>query len=98
MTPQSDIDEVRQIEAGTAPTRFARGWHCLGLTRELGDGKPHTVNAFGQRLVVFRSQDGRLNVLDGYRRHMGAICRRVRSRATRSPARSMTGGGRRRPL
>ncbi|HRD12063.1 MAG TPA: Rieske 2Fe-2S domain-containing protein [Mycobacterium sp.] len=71
MTPQSDIDEVRQIEAGTAPTRFARGWHCLGLTRELGDGKPHTVNAFGQRLVVFRSQDGRLNVLDGYCRHMG---------------------------
>lgn len=29
-TTQSD-DEVRAIEAGAAPTRFARGWHCLGL-------------------------------------------------------------------
>ena len=66
-----DTDEVRQIEAGAAPTRFARGWHCLGLTRDLGDGTPHTRNAFGQRLVVFRGADGRLNVLDGYCRHMG---------------------------
>ena len=29
-----DVD-VRQIEAGEAPTRFARGWHCLGLTKDL---------------------------------------------------------------
>lgn len=70
-TLQSDEGAVREIEAGAAPTRFARGWHCLGLTRELGDGKPHTINAFGQRLVVFRSGDGRLNVLDGYCRHLG---------------------------
>ncbi len=70
-TLQSDEGAVREIEAGAAPTRFARGWHCLGLTRELGDGKPHPINAFGQRLVVFRSGDGRLNVLDGYCRHLG---------------------------
>lgn len=70
-TLQSDEGAVREIEAGAAPTRFARGWHCLGLTRDLGDGKPHTINAFGQRLVVFRSGDGRLNVLDGYCRHLG---------------------------
>src|SRR5215208_8000980 len=71
MTLQSDIDEIRRIEADAAPTRFARGWHCLGLTREFGDGKPHAVNAFGQKLVVFRSGDGKINVLDGYCRHMG---------------------------
>ena len=65
-----DVD-VRQIEAGDAPTRFARGWHCLGLTKDLGDGKPHSINAFGQKLVVFRGEDGRLNVLDSYCRHMG---------------------------
>ena len=58
-----DVD-VRQIEAGEAPTRFARGWHCLGLTKDLGDGKPHSIKAFGQKLVVFRGADGRLNVLD----------------------------------
>jgi 3-ketosteroid 9alpha-monooxygenase subunit A len=71
MLPQSSSDDIRMIEADAAPTRFARGWHCLGLARDLGDGQPHAVNAFGQRLVVFRGADGQLNVLDGYCRHMG---------------------------
>ncbi|BDB41818.1 3-ketosteroid-9-alpha-hydroxylase oxygenase subunit [Mycobacterium kiyosense] len=68
---QSDADEIRLIEAQAAPTRFARGWHCLGLVRDYGDGKPHAVKAFGQQLVVFRSADGKINVLDGFCRHMG---------------------------
>jgi 3-ketosteroid 9alpha-monooxygenase subunit A len=63
--------DVRYIEADAAPTRFARGWHCLGLTEDFGDGSPHQVNAFGQKLVAFRGQDGALNVLDSYCRHMG---------------------------
>jgi 3-ketosteroid 9alpha-monooxygenase subunit A len=67
----SDIDEFRQIEADAAPTRFARGWHCLGLTRDFGDGKPHAVHAFGQKLVVFRGGDRKINVLDAFCRHMG---------------------------
>ena len=71
MTSQPIADEVRQIEAQSAPTRFARGWHCFGLIRDFGDGKPHAVNAFGQKLVVFRGGDGRINVLDAYCRHMG---------------------------
>lgn len=66
-----DTDEVRLIEAQAVPTRFARGWHCLGLIRDFGDGKPHPINAFGQKLVVFRGGDGAINVLDGYCRHMG---------------------------
>jgi 3-ketosteroid 9alpha-monooxygenase subunit A len=64
-------DEVRQIEAEEAPTRFARGWHCLGLERDFRDGRPHQVTAFGQKLVVFAGEDGQVNVLDGYCRHMG---------------------------
>ena len=74
MTSQSEVDEVRLIEAQGAPARFARGWHCLGLIRDFGDGKPHAINAFGQKLVVFRSGppgEGHINVLDGYCRHMG---------------------------
>jgi 3-ketosteroid 9alpha-monooxygenase subunit A len=71
MTLQLTTDKVRQIEAGAAPSRFARGWHCLGLTKEFGDGKPHAVHAFGQKLVIFRSLDGTINALDGYCRHMG---------------------------
>ncbi|MEV5835416.1 Rieske 2Fe-2S domain-containing protein [Nocardia sp. NPDC052112] len=64
-------DEVRRIEADAAPTRFARGWHCLGLIRDFADGKPHSILAFGTKLVVFQGEDGRINVLDGYCRHMG---------------------------
>lgn len=64
-------DEVRHIETEGAPTRFARGWHCLGLDRDFRDGKPHQVNAFGGKLVVFTGEDGQLNVLDAYCRHMG---------------------------
>ena len=71
MTLQSNTDEVREIEVAAAPSRFARGWHCLGLTKEFGDGKPHAVHVFGQKLVVFRSEDGKINALDGYCRHMG---------------------------
>ena len=47
-----DTDEVRLIEAQSAPTRFARGWHCLGLIRDFGDGKPHAINAFGTKLMA----------------------------------------------
>ncbi|MEV7431774.1 Rieske 2Fe-2S domain-containing protein [Nocardioides sp. NPDC092400] len=64
-------DEVRQIEAEAAPTRFARGWHCLGLERDFRDGKPHGIEAFGQKLVVFATSDGEVKVLDSYCRHMG---------------------------
>jgi len=63
--------EVRAIEATAAPKRFARGWHCLGLAGRFRDGRPHSIRAFGQKLVVFQSGDGRLNVLDAYCRHMG---------------------------
>ncbi|GGU18168.1 Rieske 2Fe-2S domain-containing protein [Lentzea flava] len=64
-------DSVRTIDTGAPPARFARGWHCLGLADSFRDGKPHAVEAFGTKLVVFGTEDGKLNVLDGYCRHMG---------------------------
>ncbi len=68
--PAADA-EVRMIDAGTSPTRFARGWHCLGLAEPFRDGRPHAVQAFGSKLVVFADSAGALHVLDGYCRHMG---------------------------
>jgi 3-ketosteroid 9alpha-monooxygenase subunit A len=70
MTPPPESG-VRAIEAAATPTRFARGWHCLGLADRFRDGKPHSIQAFGQKLVIFQSGDGTLNVLDAYCRHMG---------------------------
>lgn len=64
-------DEVRVIDAGAPPERFARGWHCLGLVRDFADGQPHQVSAFGIELVVFAGEDGTINVLDAFCRHMG---------------------------
>jgi 3-ketosteroid 9alpha-monooxygenase subunit A len=66
-----DRTGVRSIDAGAPPTRFARGWHCLGLSEPFRDGSPHAVEAFGTKLVVFAGADGELHVLDGYCRHMG---------------------------
>lgn len=62
---------VRTIEAGTPPERFARGWHLLGLTRDLADGTPHGIEAFGTKLVVWQTGGGEFKVLDAYCRHMG---------------------------
>ncbi|HVV10126.1 Rieske 2Fe-2S domain-containing protein [Amycolatopsis sp.] len=65
------MTEIRTIDAGAPPERFARGWHCLGLADTFKDGKPHAINAFGTKLAVFQGADGKLSVLDGYCRHMG---------------------------
>ncbi|GDY29136.1 Rieske 2Fe-2S domain-containing protein [Gandjariella thermophila] len=62
---------VRSIDTGAPPQRFARGWHCLGLADTFRDGKPHAVEAFGTKLVVFADSAGALHVLDAYCRHMG---------------------------
>ncbi|MGW9131892.1 Rieske 2Fe-2S domain-containing protein [Streptomyces sp. NPDC055681] len=67
----TESNEVRVIEAGAPPARYARGWHCLGLADSYRDGKPHAVQAFGTKLVVFADSTGKLNVLNGYCPHMG---------------------------
>lgn len=63
--------DARQLDSSAPPERFARGWHCLGLARDFQDGRPHAVEAFGGKLVVWADTEGNLNVLDGYCRHMG---------------------------
>lgn len=71
MTSNSTDAGVREIDVGTPPTRFARGWHCLGLLSEFADGKPHSICAFGTKLVVFADRHGDVHVLDAYCRHLG---------------------------
>tara|TARA_B100000519_G_scaffold196780_1_gene203640 strand:+ start:660 stop:1832 length:1173 start_codon:yes stop_codon:yes gene_type:complete len=62
---------IREIDTGTLPDRFARGWHCLGPVKDFQDGKPHGIEIFGTMLVVFADSKGELKILDGYCRHMG---------------------------
>jgi 3-ketosteroid 9alpha-monooxygenase subunit A len=69
-TDNADVG-VREIDTGTPPDRYARGWHCLGPVKDFRDGKPHAIHAFGAKLVVFGDSHGDLHVLDAYCRHMG---------------------------
>jgi len=70
-TKAAESTEARALDPGNAPTRFARGWHCLGVADSFRDGVPHRVEGFGGKLVVWADSNGELNVLDGYCRHMG---------------------------
>ncbi|MCF8610425.1 3-ketosteroid-9-alpha-hydroxylase subunit A [Gordonia sp. HY285] len=70
--PANATEDVREIENGHNPERFARGWHCLGLADSFRDGRPHGIDAFGVKLVVWADSTGTLNILDSYCRHMGA--------------------------
>ncbi|BAX90967.1 Rieske 2Fe-2S domain-containing protein [Mycobacterium shigaense] len=68
----ADTAGVREIDAGSLPSRFARGWHCLGPVKDFLDGEPHPINAFGTKLVVFADAErDTVHVLDAYCRHMG---------------------------
>lgn len=64
--------QMHTIEAQPLPTRYARGWHCLGLASDYQDGKPHSLDIFGTRLVAFQGEDGKLRILDAWCPHMGA--------------------------
>ncbi|HEX7715966.1 MAG TPA: Rieske 2Fe-2S domain-containing protein, partial [Marmoricola sp.] len=63
--------DARALDQGVPPARYARGWHCLGLAETFRDSQPHAIWAFGTKLVVWQDSQGKLNVLDGYCRHMG---------------------------
>ena len=65
-------EKFARIEAAPLSDRMGRGWHCLGKVEPFRDGKPHSIEAFGSKLVVFQTESGQLVVLDGYCPHMGA--------------------------
>lgn len=60
------------LQTAPQPTRYARGWHCLGHASDYKDGKPHRLDIFGTRLVAFAGEDGRIRILDAWCPHMGA--------------------------
>jgi 3-ketosteroid 9alpha-monooxygenase subunit A len=66
------MEPTRTIEAQPIENRYARGWHCLGLAADFQDGKPHSIDAFGTRLAVYRGEDGKTHILKAHCPHMGA--------------------------
>ena len=67
---------VRQIDQTPPPDRYARGWHCLGLSSTFKD-KPIAVTAFGTRIVVFRNSADQAVVLEATCPHMGGDLKMV---------------------
>ncbi len=59
MTTETAGSGIREIDTGTLPDRYARGWHCLGPVSDFLDGKPHGIEAFGGKLVAFADSQGR---------------------------------------
>ncbi len=68
----NSVEEKPRIIVSESSERFARGWHCLGLSEWFRDGKPHKIKAFGTELVVFEGEHSKtLNVINAFCPHLG---------------------------
>ncbi|MGI9292877.1 MAG: Rieske 2Fe-2S domain-containing protein [Pseudomonadales bacterium] len=65
------MNSFAKIEAAPLQERYARGWHVIGTGKEFGT-EPKALTVFGERLVAFRAESGKIVILDGYCPHMGA--------------------------
>lgn len=70
------IPQQHQVEpyiiASSLPTRYPRGWFCIGADYEF-TAKPIKLDYFGTSLVAYRGEDsGEIHVLDAFCPHMGA--------------------------
>ncbi len=52
-------------------SRNPSGWFAVGLCHELQAGEVKAVSAFGRNLVLFRTETGKVSLLDAYCSHMG---------------------------
>lgn len=58
-------------EYGLGPHTFPRGWFMVADATKVGR-QPLSVRFFGQDLVIYRGESGRVVMLDAYCPHMGA--------------------------
>jgi phenylpropionate dioxygenase-like ring-hydroxylating dioxygenase large terminal subunit len=49
----------------------AKGWYLVCLSQEIPKGQVKSLEICGQRIVLFRGQDGKINALDAYCPHLG---------------------------
>src|SRR3989338_6773215 len=57
---------------GPVPEQYPNGWFRIFDSIQLKIGQVEQVKAFGQQLVVFRTEKGKAAVLDAYCPHLGA--------------------------
>ena len=64
---------MAELDVKMVPTWMRpRGWFQLGWSPEIGAGEVRTFRCFGEELVLYRTTDGSLHVLDAFCQHLGA--------------------------
>ena len=53
------------------PPPYPNGWYRICLSSDVKKGEVIPITAFGQELVVFRGQNGKLGVLNAFCPHLG---------------------------
>ncbi|XP_054159641.1 cholesterol 7-desaturase nvd-like [Oppia nitens] len=66
-----EVDPDRKVQSDLPPT-YPNGWIPVIESRNIGLNQLKNLKAFGQQLVAFRSQTGRVYVYDAYCPHLGA--------------------------
>ncbi|MDB5987420.1 MAG: 3-ketosteroid-9-alpha-hydroxylase [Nevskia sp.] len=69
-TVQRNLMTIPRLADGSP--RYARGWHMVGWSDEFAVGKAAARDYFGQRLVIYRGEDGRVRCMDAFCPHLGA--------------------------
>lgn len=62
---------ARTEEYNLGEYTFPRGWFMIAEAAEVNQ-KPHAIRYFGQDMVIYRGESGRVVVIDAYCPHMGA--------------------------
>lgn len=52
--------------------RFPTGWYQIGYSAELAPGQVRAVKYFDSEMVLFRTESGKVSLLDAYCAHLGA--------------------------
>jgi 3-ketosteroid 9alpha-monooxygenase subunit A len=60
------------LESARFPFGIPLGWYQIAYAEELAPGAVQRLRAFGRDLVLFRSEDGAIGLLDAYCPHLGA--------------------------
>ncbi|MDB5227799.1 MAG: cholesterol desaturase daf-36 [Bacteroidota bacterium] len=64
--------EYEKLRSVNYPPAFPNGWFSIGPSSELKTGQVKEIDAFGQKLAVFRGEDGHVGVVDVYCPHLNA--------------------------
>lgn len=67
----ASAEEFGEGGIGLSEYRYPTGWFVVSWSTDVEPGQVKLVHYFGEDLVVFRGEDGRVYVLEAYCRHLG---------------------------